>query len=219
MAARNRSGVRGRVRRTPTRAHAWCTTLLSLLTMVACERRNEPASVTREGARIATVDAPISSNPTSTQVAITPIESSSPEPATRTPNVKGLDAPAGGPRSAPMRCPRKPPKAGATCDNPALDCRYLDCKGVGEISVHCYRGKTIIETLACAAFSCGGGSECQGDQICVERESGAHATRCLANPCGTNAVTCECAGSACNGEPCSSHGRTIQCGGPCPGCP
>lgn len=130
-------------------------------------------------------------------------------------------APASTPQGAAPRerCPPGPPKDGTTCVDPALACTYVDCPGKGETAVHCVRGKTVSETVPCANFSCGGGAECGGSQICVERTNGSHKTECLPNPCGKAAISCECAASLCKGDACSVHGRIVSCGAPCPGCP
>jgi hypothetical protein len=188
-----------------------------LLFVAACERQSAPRARAESLALTAADGVP--ARGAATQAATTaPIALPKSAPMQPDSETTAVASP-GSTQSTPMRCPPRAPKAGAACDNPALDCSYVDCKGAGETNVHCYRGKIVIETLPCAAFSCGGGAECHGDQICVERKSGAHATRCVPNPCGANAVSCECAASLCNGEACSTHGRTVRCGGPCRGCP
>jgi hypothetical protein len=126
----------------------------------------------------------------------------------------------GGPLSgSTQRCPARPPKTGSACSDPALACHYVDCPGAGELTVHCARGRIVSETLPCASFSCGGGAECGMTEVCVERKGGSHQTKCVPNPCGKNAVGCDCAGHLCGGDACTTHGRIISCGAPCDGCP
>lgn len=194
--------------------------MLSILLALGCDRSAEPAAGGRASAPSVQTKATPAVSPPSVSVAPTiTTESAKWQASTNLPDASEPLASARGSRSAPPRCPVQLPKAGAACDNPAMDCSYVDCKGVGQTSVHCYRGKTILETTPCAAFACGGGAECHGDQICVERQDGSHSTRCIENSCGTKAVSCECAGSVCKADTCSTQGRTVRCGGTCSGCP
>jgi hypothetical protein len=150
-----------------------------------------------------------------------PTESSHPSPSGPGLVDAGLAVESSVPAKAPAgaRCPPLPPKDGSPCNDPSLACTYVACPGAGETSVHCYRGKVVSEVVPCANFSCGGGVECSADKICVERSHGSHQTRCVPNPCGTKALTCDCAGNLCDGEACAIHGRIVRCGSGCAGCP
>lgn len=192
----------------------------------ACERPAEPAPRAIGGSELdaSTVLSGQASTPR-TQPAPVDVprsgEQAAAEPLRATAVTASVAAGPAGPRGGtpPKKCPPRPQKAGSACGDPGLVCTYVDCPGSGETTVHCVHGKVVHETVACASFSCAGGSDCNADQICVERASGSHRTECVANPCGKKAVTCECAGRLCEGEACTVHGRIVTCGAPCPGCP
>jgi hypothetical protein len=108
-------------------------------------------------------------------------------------------------------CPASLPATGAPCSG-QLECTYFDCAGDGQTTARCNASAFALETLPCLAFVCGGagGPECEPGNVCIERGTGL-SRECVANPCGTSVVSCECAGSFCDGAPCSSQGATIHC--------
>jgi hypothetical protein len=151
-------------------------------------------------------------NPTAIEVSAAP--RSEPISATPTP----LGGPAAEQKGA--HCPPVPLKDGAAC-KARSECTYVDCAGPGRVTVRCNGSKVSVETLPCSAFRCGGvgGIDCTGDNLCVERSSGYHDAKCVANPCAKAPVSCQCAGNLCEGASCSVDGTFVHCGGGCKGCP
>jgi hypothetical protein len=103
----------------------------------------------------------------------------------------------------PVECPPSAPASGSACDacaNREL-CRYGNCANTGETTTTatCAEDETWqVETLECAPFPCGS-TQCEADQLCVSNQS-----RCVDNPCEGQALSCECAQSAC-GEPSTGY--------------
>lgn len=67
-----------------------------------------------------------------------------------------------------------------------------------------------------ASFQCGpadAGVRCEEDQICREfADLGGLQYQCVANPCGSGALSCDCAASVCQGFVCASvEDRTVSC--------
>jgi hypothetical protein len=116
----------------------------------------------------------------------------------------GSDAVAG-------ECPATLPVTGALCSG-QLECTYFDCAGDGQTTARCTAPTFALETLPCLAFLCGGegGPECEPGNVCIVHGTGLNA-ECVPNPCRTSVVSCECAGSFCDGGTCSSRGATILC--------
>jgi hypothetical protein len=108
-------------------------------------------------------------------------------------------------------CPATLPATGAPCSG-QLECTYFDCEGDGQTTARCNASTFALETLPCLAFACAGagGPECEPGNVCIVHGTGLNA-ECVPNPCGTSVVSCECAGSFCDGVTCSSRGATIHC--------
>jgi hypothetical protein len=76
-----------------------------------------------------------------------------------------------------------------------------------------------VAVTACEQVPCGNES-CAPGQVCRERASGAYLVECVDNPCGTSALTCECASSLCyDGDTCSTSDLSVYCNSNCEGCP
>jgi hypothetical protein len=127
----------------------------------------------------------------------------------------------GGAGAPGVSCPSAAPADGAPCDR-AGRCTYLDCAGSGRVSAVCDGQRFNVESFPCnmTVTQCGG-STCATDMLCVEELSGVAMRHCVANPCGTGAITCDCAGSLCPRDwSCSAITTTITCQSPCTkGCP
>lgn len=149
-------------------------------------------------------DTPLSAPASSTS---TPRTDDPPQHATPTPQ-------------ASAQCPRLPLKNGDACKVRG-ECTYIDCAGPGRVTVRCNGSKANVEILPCSAFRCGGvgGIDCEGNTLCVERSSGYHDAKCISNPCGKGPLSCNCAGSLCEGASCTISGAIVHCGGGCKGCP
>jgi hypothetical protein len=121
-------------------------------------------------------------------------------------------------------CPAAVPTTAGSC-NTAGSCYYEDCAGAGRTIATCTNGNWIISTAACASVICPGPSTltCQAGQLCMVRAGGALLVECIANPCGTGAISCNCVQSCtgvCTVIGTAQTGVTINCN-TCPqgGCP
>jgi hypothetical protein len=104
---------------------------------------------------------------------------------------QGTAGGAGGAATAPS-CPIAAPQAGGPCTN-GQGCFYEDCAGAGRASARCLNGQWTLETGACAEYSCGfGAATCSPGQLCLRRQGGAQFFECVANNCGTSAISCGC---------------------------
>jgi len=127
----------------------------------------------------------------------------------------------GGAGAPGVSCPSEAPADGAPCDR-AGRCTYLNCAGSGRVSAVCDGQTFSVESFPCdmTVTQCGG-STCATDMLCVEQVSGVATRQCVANPCGTGAITCDCASALCPKDwSCSALMTTITCQSPCTkGCP
>jgi len=102
-------------------------------------------------------------------------------------------------------CPEAPPADGVVpCAGLQTGCYYEDCDGVGQVSATCDGDVYQTEVAACGDFSCGA-ETCTAGQICSVNAGGAFLGTCIDNPCGSGAVTCQCANPTCPGD-CSTFG-------------
>ena len=118
------------------------------------------------------------------------------------------------------QCPPSAPQDGSACTMP-INCVYLDCSGAGRVSAACDGHAFSVAATPCEQTPtyCGQTS-CATGQICVEQYSGTASRECSANPCGSHAISCDCAASLCpTGYLCSTIGTTLRCQSPCTTCP
>jgi hypothetical protein len=100
------------------------------------------------------------------------------------------------------RCPARVPRSGEPCVLGQVACGYLSCGTFGVARAQCVLETWSVSTTPCAPISCGG-TVCAVGDLCRTDVGGARVSRCVANPCGAGAVSCQCVcGGACatNGE-------------------
>jgi hypothetical protein len=112
-------------------------------------------------------------------------------------------------------CPATPLASGSPCSGQS-QCTYLDCSGVGQVTVSCNGSGSAasLETLPCGPVRCAGIGDCAAGEVCViVASTGMQQAKCVANPCPGRAVGCDCIGSLCEGATCVAFGTVITCGG------
>jgi hypothetical protein len=215
------------VPRKPRAVRPISTTLVRLIALplgillASCNRASSEASVSLEPPSRSSGNARgVSSPPTTRSEVPAPAASSAPGTAAAPDSFAQSVAVQPEAKQSVAHCPKVPLKNGAACKEPG-ECTYVDCAGPGRVTVRCNGSKVNVETLPCGPFRCGGvgGIDCDGDTLCVERSSGYHDFKCVANPCGKAPLSCECAGSLCPGHSCTMHGTFVKCGGGCSNCP